>query len=172
MTGKRARRIGLSLAAVLAVAALLEPVFGQSPAPAVNAPAPGAVARENVVREISDPSTGRRWLLKSDPDHPVGPGRLLLVEGPISPSENRSIAARANPMQREALAQLPVIHAGDRVVVEEHTTLLDSRFGARALGPALLGGEFRARLDIGGAIVRVVAGEAGRASFAIGEELR
>ena len=42
-------------------------------------------------------------------------------------------------------------------MVEEHTAVVDARLEAVALGPAAKGGEFRARLKIGGKVVRVIA---------------
>jgi hypothetical protein len=58
-----------------------------------------------------------------------------------------------------------VTHAGDTVIVEEHTAVVDSRLEAVALGSAARGGEFQARLKIGGAVIRAIALDAGRASL-------
>ena len=175
MGTNRERRIGLGLAAFLATAALqfssTEHAFGQPPLVASGAIRNPAMSQV-VKREIYDPSTGQRWLLEYDPGHPGGPGRLVPAGSATAPAERHLIATRENQVQPDIDAQLPVIHSGDRVVVEEHTPLLDSRFEATALGPALAGGEFRARLDIGGAIVRVVAEGTGSASFAPGEARR
>jgi hypothetical protein len=111
-----------------------------------------------VVREIDDPNTGDRWLLMSGSGQPGGPGRLVLVAGL---KELRQPGAGAAPSQ-----PLPVIHSGDRLVVEENTALVQARLGAVALGPALLGGSLRLRLAIGGNVVEAVALGPGRAAFA------
>ena len=55
----------------------------------------------------------------------------------------------------------PVIHAGDVLIVEEHTAVVEARLEAVALGPAAAGAIFRARLKIGGKVVRAVAVSAG-----------
>jgi hypothetical protein len=62
-------------------------------------------------------------------------------------------------------AAAPVIHSGDALVLEESTPLVEARLEARALGPAICGGEFNARLAVGGKVVRAVALGKGRAAF-------
>jgi hypothetical protein len=49
--------------------------------------------------------------------------------------------------------------------VEEHTEVVDVRLEAVALEPAVKSAHFKARLKIGGQVVRVVAVSSGRASF-------
>jgi hypothetical protein len=89
---------------------------GPGPGAVVSLPgiAPPDVHGGELVREIGDPHTGDRWLLMRDPRHPGGPGLLLLVA-----------AGRTGLRQAAQGAQTPVplIHAGDRVTVEEHTRL-------------------------------------------------
>jgi type IV secretory pathway VirB3-like protein len=69
-------------------------------------------------------------------------------------------------------AVVPVIHAGDRIVVEEHTQVIDAVFEAVSLQPAIEQGAFRARLRIGGRVVRVIALAPGRARVAAETEAR
>jgi hypothetical protein len=59
----------------------------------------------------------------------------------------------------------PVIRAGDRLIVEEHTALVDAVLEARALTPAAPGSAFDARLTVGGRVVRAVALGPGRAAL-------
>jgi hypothetical protein len=59
-----------------------------------------------------------------------------------------------------------MIHAGDALILEEHTAVAEARLQAVALGPAAKGAVFEARLKIGGKMVRAVAISAGRAGFA------
>jgi flagella basal body P-ring formation protein FlgA len=66
----------------------------------------------------------------------------------------------------------PVIHAGEALVLEEHTEVADARLEAVALESAVIGAKFRARLRIGGKVVRVVAQAAGRASIAPESEVQ
>jgi len=114
-----------------------------------------------IVREIGDPHTGDRWLLLRDSRHPGGPGLLLLVA-----------AVRTGPRQGAQGAQTPVplIHAGDRVTVEEHTAVVDAHLEAVAMGPALLGSEFNVRLTMGGTVARAIALAPGRAAFLVQRE--
>lgn len=117
-----------------------------------------------ILREIDDPSTGNRWLLIAGT--PGGPGRLIL-------SGHRSgvqSGAGKTEMQPASAANRPVIHAGDALIVEEHTAVVNARLEAVALNPALKGAPFKARLKIGGTILRVWATAPGRAVIAAAGE--
>jgi hypothetical protein len=59
----------------------------------------------------------------------------------------------------------PVIHAGDRLIVEENTRLVEARLAAVAMGPAIAGAPLDVRLTIGGKVMRAVALAPGRAAF-------
>lgn len=128
------------------------------------------VANGDIVREIDDPHNGDRWLLVEDRSHPGGPGRLLRVpardlrprEAPVSLARER-----ANGVASTAATESTIVHAGDRVVIEENTPLVEARLEAVAMGPALPGSSFRARLSIGGHIVQAVAFAPGRASLEV-----
>jgi len=67
---------------------------------------------------------------------------------------------------------LPVIRAGDRLIVEEKTAVAEVRLEAVALGPAGNGFPLLVRLKIGGRVVRAVALGPGRAAFAPETEAR
>lgn len=114
-----------------------------------------------IVREIDDPSTGTRWLLYRNIANPGGPGRLILV-GVVRPASLHRGATFA--------AAGPVVHTGDRVVVEESTPILDARLAATALNPASSGGPVRVRLELGGQIVAATAIAPGR--VALEQEVR
>jgi hypothetical protein len=119
-----------------------------------------------VVRVILDPHTAMRWLLERDPARPGGPRRMVLLsrqEG--SEPELAGIANRIAKINRSI--QQPVIRSGDRLVVEENSAVAEARLEAVALGSAVEGAEFRARLAIGGKILRAVALGPGRAAFAV-----
>ncbi len=143
-------------------------------------PSPGAVPAvteaaqvtirpiKEILREIDDPHTGARWLLTRDAATPAGPGRLVLVEGPGG-AASRGMAGDARQTSDAAVHAKrlrPVIRWGDALVVEEHTAVMDARLEAVALGSAEAGAELKARLKIGGKIVRVIALAAGRAVLA------
>lgn len=94
--------------------------------------------------EIADPSTGARWVLSRDAQHPGGPARLV--------QDHPGTAAHSC---RPALHS--VIRVGDRVIVVDRTPSVEARFDAIALDQAALGAEIRARLKLNGKTVRVVA---------------
>jgi len=124
----------------------------------------GGRMQGEIMREIDDPHTGDRWLLVRSDEFPGGPGRMVLV------SSVRGAAGSAQPIV-EAPAP-PVIRSGDRLVVEEHTAVVDAVLEARALGPAAVGAAFHARLAIGGRVVRVLALGEGRAALQPETEMR
>ena len=113
-----------------------------------------------IVREIDDPHSGARWLLLRNTEHPGGPGRLMLVEG----VQNRP---RENKVEAELSQAEPrtVIRAGERLIVEENTAVVEARLEAVALGAAVTGSVLEARLRIGGRVVRAVALGPGRAAL-------
>jgi hypothetical protein len=121
------------------------------------------------VREIDDPHSGSRWLLVKNADHPGGPGRLLQIQRQVQPGPD---GAESDASQTERLIASPVIHTGDAVRVEEHTTRVDAVLEAIALGPAVAGQPLRVRLKLRGRIVNVIARSAGRVSFADEPEAR
>jgi hypothetical protein len=116
----------------------------------------------SAILEIVDPHSGTRWLLVKDEKHPGGPGRLLQpsCDGHARSGVNRPPAAA------------PIIHAGDQIVVEEHTDRVDAVLEATALGVAAVRGEFQARLRVGGRVVRVTGLAPGRALLIAGTEAR
>jgi hypothetical protein len=114
-----------------------------------------ALASTSIVREINDPHSGARWLLLVNALHPGVPGRLVradtvLGQFPLPKAAGRNVTAIAQP----------VIHAGERVILEEHSEVVDARLDAVALNPAAIGGAVRVRLVVGGHVVR---------SFVLGE---
>jgi hypothetical protein len=124
-----------------------------------------------VVREIDDPHLGSRWLLYRDPTHPGGPGRLVqagqvyarpVQAGKAAPGEGP--AAGSAPLTGKL--DRPVIHAGDRVILEEDTPVVEARLEAVALNPALAGSPLRVRLRIGGKVVAATALATGRVELA------
>jgi len=121
--------------------------------------APEMPARDTILREINDPNTGARWLLVRGSDQPGAPGRLIMAAIPAGSS--------VRPAELTPAVTLPVIHTGDRLIVEENTALIQARLEASALGPAAVGSPLKVRLLLGGAVVRAVALGPGRASFAM-----
>lgn len=120
------------------------------------------------LREIDDLHTGDRWLLMRNGANPAGPGRLIWVESPGAGAGHGMArdAHETSESAAHATCLRPVIHLGDALVVEEHTAVVDARLEAVALGSAEAGAELKARLKIGGKVVRVIAVAAGRAVLA------
>lgn len=116
----------------------------------------------DLIREIEDPSSGDLWLLLRDRSRAGGPGRLVLA-GQRTGVQGQRPGEPAHPGFGGAR---PVIHSGDAVIVEEHTPVVDARLEAIALGAAAKGACFKARLKIGGRVVRAVAVSSGHAVFA------
>jgi len=115
-----------------------------------------------VLREIDDPYSGDHWFLLRDQVHPGGPGRLVRATA----DHIGEPGTGPNPRPKAAIPPLrPVIHAGDRLIVEEHTAVADVFLEATALASSPLAVPFNARMRMGGRVVRVVALAPGRAVF-------
>jgi len=122
----------------------------------------GQGVQGEVVREIDDPHTGDRWLLRRNDQVPGGPGRLMLV------AAHRNAAGGATPRAAGVTGDaqiLPVIRSGDRLILEEHTARVDAVLEARAMNPAALGALLDVRLTIGGNVVRAIALGPGRVAL-------
>ena len=152
-----------AIIAALAIAAALPAASQTAP---VGAP-PAEQRPGSAIREIDDSASGDRWLLVRDRTNPAGPGRMVRVEKGKADSSGgtESAPARKGTQGPGAAPGRPVIHAGDAVIVEEHTSVVDARLEAVALGSAAVGAQFKARLKIGGKVVRAVALQAGRAAM-------
>jgi len=122
-----------------------------------------AIPADRMIRWIEDRSLGNRWLLCRDPEHPGGPGRLLLI---ASNWREGVSSGRSGVVSATTAEARPVIRSGDRLVVEENSAVAQARLTAVALESAAAGSAFHARLEIGGRVLRAVAIAAGRAVFA------
>jgi hypothetical protein len=125
-----------------------------------------------VIRVIDDGATGDRWLLVKNAGDPGGPGRMVRVASANARSKEEAGSELARHGAQHAMnaaagsAVHPVIRAGDRLIVEEHSAVVDARLEAIATGSAVVGAEFEARLKIGGKVVKVMALAPGRAELA------
>jgi hypothetical protein len=131
-----------------------------------------SLAPAEIVREIDDPQTGARWLLMRDSSHPGGPGRMVLLAADRRGSGKAPGRAATGGAGGKDARFHPVIRSGDRLIVEEHTAVVDAVLEARALNPAAQGSALNVRLTIGGKVVRAVAMGAGRAAFLPETEVR
>lgn len=149
----------LGLGTVLLVLGAMTSARAQGPEAAVD-----AGSGQQIVREIVDPHTGRNWILLRGNGNPGGPGRMV----PAANAQDLNAARSGEGPSASSpglIAIHPVIRAGDRLIVEEHTRRVEARLEAVALGPAAAGSELSARLKIGGKVVRAVALGPGRATL-------
>jgi hypothetical protein len=158
-------RTGRIIVWATALVAMAGPLaYGQAAAATVAGPrflitslapvAAQAVPAGDIVREIDDPRNDDRWLLVRDGSHPGGPGLLLLVS---------AVRVQSRQVGPELVAQPIIIRAGDHVIVEENTPVVEARLEAVAMGPATAGSPFIVRLTMGGRVLRAVASGPGRA---------
>jgi hypothetical protein len=181
----RTIRLGVALAALAASGKALAQAAIVSPGGCVHvvsSKGPDRVATQvagEVVREIDDPHTGARWLLTRDSLHPGGPGRMVLIGEPRGQAPNVGLGelrigtqnGLAQGEQRRVQAQ-PAIRAGDHLIVEQDTAVVEARLEAVALNSAAVGSQFNARLALGGRVVRAVALAPGRAALLAETEAR
>lgn len=121
--------------------------------------------RYHALREIEDPSTHERWLLIRDLHHSAGPA-LLVRQSQISGCTFLASGTMNSGSGFEVrMRPLPVIHAGDRVILSEHTKISDAELEATALEPAALGDLVRVRLKFSGFTLLAIAAAQGRATL-------
>lgn len=120
----------------------------------------------SAIREIADPHSGDRWLLERDPAHAGGPGRLVRIASGGSGFPAAALKPNRSAMSRTSAQCESAIHAGERVVLEEDTSLVEARLEGTALSAACAGSAVKVRLAIGGRTVRAVALAPGRAALA------
>ena len=111
-------------------------------------------------RSMHDPHTGLTWVVETDPKHAGGPGRMILAEGDLRAGGDGSLPDRI------------LIHAGQKVIVEQHTPLLDAAFEALALNPALAGSGLKVRLRATGKVMSAYAISKGKAVLLPSTEAR
>jgi hypothetical protein len=155
---------GLMLLMVWGVALAQQPLPKQDLA-ADSVPKAEPAKSDSRLREIDDSSCGAHWLLVKDREHPGGPGKLVRVEG-----SERAASLAAAPIRHgssEMEARQMVIHAGDPLIVEQHTAILDARLEAVAVHSAAVGARFEVRLKVGGKRMQARAQAPGRAELLV-----
>jgi hypothetical protein len=115
-----------------------------------------SAAGGRIVEERTDPATGARWMLMRDAEHSAELAHWVLAD-----------AGRERPAAAGATTTEPklVIHAGDKIVVQEETAVVNAWLEATALTGAKDGGELRVKLKIGGRILAVRAISPGTAEM-------
>ena len=125
-----------------------------------------AVPREQIgshgsiapLAEIDDPHSGVRWQLMRDPSHPGGPGVLTQMLGK---GIGNGIREKQGPFR-----QSMVIRAGDRVVIDEDSSVAVIHLEGVAIRSASIGSDILVRLIPGGSLFHAVVLGPGRASLA------
>ena len=115
-----------------------------------------------VIRSFEDASSHQSWMVVRDKKQPAAPARLW------GPTMLRGAGCASAEESREALLQTAsrlIIHAGDSLIVDEHTAIVDARLEATALNAAAGGERLKVRLMIGNRVVEAVAIEPGRAEM-------
>ncbi len=112
----------------------------------------------SVVRRIDDPQAGLRWLLLKNTRNPAGPGRLVpaSVEN-VKPGAERVHRPTAGMLRAYASRQIPVIRAGDALVVEDESAVARIRLEGIAMMPAAAGANLKVRLKVGGQTINATA---------------
>jgi hypothetical protein len=111
------------------------------------------------IAEIDDPHSGVRWELMRDPNHPGGPGRLTQMPG----KEN----GNGKPGMKVPSRPAPVIRAGDRIAIDEDSSVAVIHLEAVALRPGSIGSDIPVRLKQGGSLFHAVVVGPGRATLAL-----
>lgn len=110
------------------------------------------------------------WLLVRDPAHPEGPGRWVRM---LQGTEGCAAAQGRQETQLSPARTCirPMIRAGDVLLVEETSDILDAHLEATALEPAFKGAMFRVRLRVNSKPVWVRAVDSKHAEL-VGAERR
>jgi hypothetical protein len=87
---------------------------------------------------------------------------MMVSDGATGTRQRKSDGAT---LAIDAQALSPVIRAGERLIVEESTPVVEARLEAVSLGPAAVGSPLDVRLKVGGKVVRAVALGPGRAAL-------
>ncbi len=131
----------------------------------------GRQSRYRAIRVFDDPSTHRRWMLLQDMTHPAAPAMLASAWG----SDGAARSDETYDLRVTTCvpsAAIPVIHAGDAVLIIEHSSVADAELEAIALGRAAVGEPLKVRLKSGGHILSVIADGPGHATLYAGSEAR
>jgi hypothetical protein len=117
------------------------------------------------LRELEDPATHQHWLLIRDRNRATGPA-LFVKQGPHSACAFLTLEEDIRrPEFQLPVRSMPVIRAGDQILLLEHTTVSDAELEATALEAAAAGAALRVRIKFGGLTVRAIAVAPGQATL-------
>lgn len=126
--------------------------------------------RYRLARTIKDFSTQQRWLLLEDSSHPAAPA-LLMEEARTAGCAGRWTQSTVSRASIPSFVPI-VIHAGDPIIVSEHTRVADAELEATALRTAAVGDPLLVRMKFGDLTLKAIAVSPGHAKVAekAGEE--
>jgi hypothetical protein len=119
-------------------------------------------AKYRLVRAIDDPGTQKHWLLIEDLSRPGTPA-LLIRTTQDGAGAQCGVETTETQSPIPSLS-VPVIHAGESVLLLEHTPISDATFEATALQAAALGESLNVRTRLGGRTLKATATAIGRAA--------
>jgi len=120
--------------------------------------------RYRAIRVIQDRGTRQRWLLLQDMKHPAAPARLFPESSEFSCARLPLKASESYSRVNIQNVLIPVIHAGDSLILSEHTSVFDAELAAIALKAAAIGEGLTVRLKFGGRTLGAVATAPGHAT--------
>ena len=119
------------------------------------------LTRFREIRTIEDPATHQRWMLLQNLNQPAAPALFV-------PTPQEFFCTGLGPKRCELTVQRAshaVIHAGDQLILSEHTRVSDAELEATALKTAAIGERLPVRLKLGGRILSAIATAQGRATL-------
>ena len=168
MTYRRNIRLMLVLIAVMAL-----PALGQQGRRETAAQGADCHSLESSVdagfratRVIVDPGTHQGWLLERNVSRPASPARLVPVSCDFSCRFRES--GHGSALNQEQ-TQLPIVHAGDALILVERTRVSEARLEATALSSGSPGEAIKVRLKIGGHTLLAIPTAPGRAMLLTAE---
>jgi|SRR5579872_2808297 len=116
--------------------------------------------RSLIVRSQND-TTSSCWVLARADATAGGPGQWHFLQQrrcPVSTKTSiREAGLTASSSHIPGVHTVPLIRAGDQIVVEDHSSLVAASFRARALDSACAGESLRVRLSFAATVIRVEA---------------
>ena len=121
-------------------------------------------AKYRAIRVVEDRGTGRRWLLLQDLEHPSAPARLYPWSSQFPCAHLFAEGSQSRSPENTQNVSFPVIHAGDALLLSEHTRIADAELEGTALTSAALGETLTVRLKFGRRTLKAIATAPGRAA--------
>ena len=155
------------LALLLPLAAVSQQSTAVSPQEAaicMDPPHTHPAAKYRAIRVVEDRGTGQRWLLLEDLEHPSAPARFYSWSREFSCAHLFAEGSQLHSAENTRNVSLPVIHAGDALLLSEHTRIADAELEGTALTTAAPGETLTVSLKFGRRTLKAIATAPGRAA--------